>query len=145
VPNLTVITSGAIPYNPWEMFRSQRVSEVSNYLLKHYDYVLYDTPSALIFTDALNLAPVVDAAFLCVRAQEPLTGAEGRLIELLNQANVSVLGSVLNNVPLSVLEGYSNYQRYYGPTPGEAPALLSTSAEVAPSAPRSVSRPTQPA
>jgi capsular exopolysaccharide synthesis family protein len=113
VPNLSVITSGSMPYNPWELFRSPSVLEVSRRLHERADYVLYDTPSALIFTDALNLAPVVDAAFLCVRAQEPLTGAEQRLIELLEQANVPVLGSVLNDVPVSILEGYRNYRHYY--------------------------------
>jgi hypothetical protein len=79
------------------------------------DFVIYDTPSALIFTDALNLAPVVDAAFMCVRAYEPLTGAEQRLIDLLQEAGVPVLGSVLSDVPASVVEGYHSYEHYYGP------------------------------
>jgi capsular exopolysaccharide synthesis family protein len=121
VPNLSVITSGSVPHNPWELFRSPTVLEVSQRLQERADYVLYDTPSALIFTDALNLAPVVDAAFLCVRAQEPLTGAEQRLTELLEQANVPVLGSVLNDVSVSLLEGYHNYQHYYAPTVPPSP------------------------
>ncbi len=114
-PNLSVITSGNRPDNPWEMFRSPHLRELSNKLREMADYVLYDTPSALIFTDALNLAPVVDAAFMCVRAYEPLTGAEQRLIDLLKEAGVPVLGSVLNDVPASVVEGYHNYQHYYAP------------------------------
>jgi hypothetical protein len=55
----------------------------------------------------------VDGALLCVRALEPPSGAEQRLVELLEQANVTVLGSVLSDVPASVLESYQNYQRYY--------------------------------
>ena len=115
VQNLEVITSGPAPNNPWELFRSPNLSHVSQKLHERADYVLYDTPSALLFTDALNLAPVVDAAFLCVRALEPLTGAEQRLTDLLQQADVNVLGSVLNHVPATVVEGYHNYQHYYGP------------------------------
>jgi Mrp family chromosome partitioning ATPase len=83
--------------------------------------VLYDTPSALAFTDALNLARAVDAAFLCVRALEQTSGAERRLVELLEQANVAVLGSVLSDVPASVLDSYENYLTYYPTDSSSAP------------------------
>lgn len=131
VPNLRVITSGPDNGNPWELFRSENLREVARRLEDLADYVLYDTPSALAFTDALNLAPAVDAALLCVRALEPTSGAEQRLVEMLEQANVTVLGSVLSDVPASVLDSYVNYQRYYpsqqSGTEG-APALPATSA-----------------
>ncbi|HLV79475.1 MAG TPA: polysaccharide biosynthesis tyrosine autokinase [Chthonomonadaceae bacterium] len=123
VPNLQVITSGTAPENPWQSFRSQNLMDVAHRLRDMADYVLYDTPSALLFTDAMNLAPVVDAAFLCVRALEPPTGAERRLVELLEQANVPVLGSVLTDVPASVLEGYNNYQHYYAPAVQSVPLV----------------------
>lgn len=115
VQNLSVIASGPTPRNPWELFHDSHLSALSTSLHARADYVLYDTPSAAIFTDALNLAPIVDAAFLCVRALEPLTGAEQRMVEQLQQANVSILGSVLTDVPPSVVEGYRNYQHYYQP------------------------------
>lgn len=117
--NLHFITSGSVPKNAWQLFRSQNLLELSCRLHDIADYVLYDTPSSLMFTDALNLAPVVDAAILCVRALEPLTGTEERLIELLERANVTVLGSVLSDVPTEVLEGFENYEHYYKPL--EAP------------------------
>lgn len=116
IPNLYLITSGSLPENPWELFRSPNLVALSKHLLEFADYVLYDTPSSLIFTDALNLTPVVDAAFLCVRALEPLTGAEERVIEQFESAGVQVLGTVLNDVPASVVEGFRNYQHYYQPT-----------------------------
>src|SRR6185437_16230124 len=98
--------SGMKPENPWEVFRSDSIRSVSDYLHELADFVLYDTPSTLVFTDALNLAPVVDAAFLCVRAQEPLTGTEEGLVKLLEQSNVKVLGCVINDVPASIDTGY---------------------------------------
>jgi|GEM_PF-1850445 len=116
VPGLWIMTSGVSPHNPWELFRSPNLLAISDMLHQRADFILYDTPSALIFTDALNLAPVVDAAFLCVRALEPLTGGEQRLIQLLQDSNVKVLGSVISHVPTSVVEGYHNYQHYYGPS-----------------------------
>jgi succinoglycan biosynthesis transport protein ExoP len=115
VKNLEVVTSGTTPTNPWELFHDSHIHDLSHALLERADYVLYDTPSAAIFTDAFNLAPIIDAAFLCVRALEQLTGAEQRMIEQIEQANVQVLGSVLTDVPAAVVEGYRNYQHYYRP------------------------------
>jgi polysaccharide biosynthesis transport protein len=128
VPGLRVVTSGTTPDNRWELFRSENLLAVSRRLREIADYVLYDTPSGVVFTDALNLAPVVDGAFLCVRALETPTGAEQRLIELVDQANVKVLGAVLSHVPTSMVAGYENYQHYYAPamralSPGSTTAL----------------------
>jgi capsular exopolysaccharide synthesis family protein len=117
-PGLMVITCGIVPDNPWQLFRSENIRHASALMHRHADFVLYDTPSSLIFTDALNLAPVVDSAILCVRAQEALTGTEERLIQLLEEANVRVIGSVLHDVPVNQMEGYQNYQLYYRPIEG---------------------------
>jgi capsular exopolysaccharide synthesis family protein len=136
VPNLSVITSGRQPVNPWEVFRSENVREISRKLRDRADYVLYDTPSSVVFTDALNLAPVVDASFLCVRALEPITGAEHRLTRLLEEAHVPVLGCVLNDVPASVVEGYHNYQHYYQPSANMEVVAESGTTATATSSPR---------
>jgi len=118
ISSLRVISSGPGSENPWELLRSENLIHVAHRLRDLADYVIYDTPSALAFTDALNLAPAVDAALLCVRALEQPSGAEQKLVELLEQSDVTVLGSVLNDVPASVLESYQNYQRYYPPAGG---------------------------
>ncbi len=137
VPNLRVIPSGPGTDNPWELFRSENLVQVAGRLRDLADYVIYDTPSALAFTDALNLTPAVDGALLCVRALEPPSGAEQRLVELLEAADVTVLGSVLNDVPASVLESYQNYQRYYPPAPNGHNAVVAVADEDRPAGPRS--------
>ena len=106
VPNLWVLPSGPASGNPWELFSSQRLAEVAKFLLERADFVLYDAPPATTFTDTLNLATVADAALLSVRALEPLTGEEARLVERFEQAGTPVMGSVLSHVPLSLLESY---------------------------------------
>lgn len=115
VENLRIITSGSAPENPWELFRSSNLKSVSRRLRDIADYVLYDTPSGVMFTDALNLAPIVDGAILCVRALEATTGLEARLVDLISQNNVTVLGAVLNDVPVTMFAGYDNYRHYYAP------------------------------
>ena len=111
VPNLQVLPSGHAPENPWGLFSSQRLNNVTKFLLERADYVLFDTPSATAFADTMNLASVADAAVLCVRALEALTGEEARLVEKFEQAGVMVLGSVLSHVPMTALESYRNAQR----------------------------------
>lgn len=113
VPNLRIITSGPTPDNPWELFRSQNLREVAGRLKDLADFIIYDTPSALAFTDVMNLTSVVDGAFLCVRALEAPSGGEQRIVEMLEKANVKILGSVLNDVPATVLSSYESYQHYY--------------------------------
>lgn len=110
IDGLMFIPSGPTPENPWQLFRSDALEEISRLLRDAADYVLYDTPSSLLYTDALNLAPIMDAAILCVRAFEPLTGAEQRLVNLLESQGVPVLGCVLSDIPAKVLESYSNYE-----------------------------------
>ena len=110
VPNLWVLPSGPASGNPWELFSSQRLAEVGKFLLERADFVLYDAPPATTFTDTLNLATVADAALLSVRALEPLTGEEARLVERFEQAGTHVMGSVLSHVPLSLLESYRTVQ-----------------------------------
>jgi capsular exopolysaccharide synthesis family protein len=123
-PNLFIITSGPPPSNPWKMFRSQRLLDFSSQLQNVADYVLYDTPSAVAFADALNLTPIVDAALLCVRALEPLSGTEGQLVDTLKEAHITVIGSVLTDVPAPLLEGYNNYQQYRSKNARSLPAAL---------------------
>lgn len=129
VENLHVITSGKPPTNPWELFRSRNLKTISTRLEEFADYVLFDTPSALAFTDALNLTPVADGAFLCVRALETPSGAEERLIEALNEANVVNLGVVLTDVPEEMLDSTPNYQHYY-PTPAPTPSASLPSVQI---------------
>ena len=115
VENLRIVTSGSVASNPWELFRSSNLMPVSRRFREIADYVLYDTPSGVMFTDALNLAPIVDGAILCVRALETPTGVEKRLVDLIHESNVDVLGAVLSDVPVSMVAGYENYRHYYAP------------------------------
>ncbi len=106
VENLRVITSGAASSNPWELFSSHRLEEFSAALRDHADYILFDTPSALAYTDTLSLSTIANAALLCVRAVDPLTGAENRLGEMFALSDVHLLGSVLMDAPPDLIGSY---------------------------------------
>jgi Mrp family chromosome partitioning ATPase len=131
VPNLSILSSGPAVENPWALFRSNHLADLSQMLRQSADYVLYDTPSTLVFTDAINLCPVVDAAFLCVRAMEPASGSEQRVIDILNREQVAVLGNVISDIPAPVLDSYNSYLRYY-------PGATSQSMEIEAASPRAI-------
>lgn len=124
VRNLRVLTSGCPVTNPWELFSSHRLEEFSGALKSMADYVLFDTPSALAYTDTLSLASIVDAALLCVRAVEPLTGAEHRLGEMFVLSDVQIMGSVLMDAPPGLIGSCERELRDMPPPPAAMmPAL----------------------
>jgi len=73
-----VVAAGQPYDNLWELFCSPALGEVTRRLRDRADFVLFDSPSALAFTDAMSLSRVMEGAYLCVRAQEQLSGAEQR-------------------------------------------------------------------
>ena len=109
VANLRLITSGPEYGNPWELFGSSRLHKMAEILQAEADYLLYDTSNASLYSDTLSLATIVDGALLCVRAVEPLTGAEQRLKDVLEQSEIPILGTILVDAPPSLLGSYQSY------------------------------------
>lgn len=111
VTSLSVLTSGPLPHNPAELLNSAAVDDV--FAAIDADVVLIDAPPILPITDALVLAPRVDATLLvCLVRSTPRKQAV-RAVEMLQQVNAPVLGAVLNGVRTDDdAYGYS-YSRYY--------------------------------
>ena len=113
VDNLLVIPSGSSPSNPSELLGSGRMRMLVQKLTEHADYVLFDTPSAIAFTDAVVLSQVVDGVMLVVRAQQVPRGAELQVRNLLNKADATILGVVLNDVQPEAVDSCHFYSHYY--------------------------------
>lgn len=93
---LTVLTSGSTPPNPSELLGSQQMRELLAELRQSYDVIIVDGPPLLPVADAVATASLCDGALMVVRRastrQEQLRDA----LELLRNAEVLVLGTVLN-------------------------------------------------
>lgn len=113
VDNLLLIPAGPMPSNPSELLGSGRMRMLVQKLTEHADFVLFDTPSAVAFTDAVVLSQVVDGVILVVRAQQVPRGAELQVRNLLNKANATILGVVLNDVDPEHVDSYYFYSHYY--------------------------------
>lgn len=113
VENLLLIPAGPEPSNPSELLGSQRMKSLVAKLAGHADYVLFDTPSAIAFTDAVVLSRVLDGVILVVRAQTVPRGAELQVRNLLNKAKANILGVVLNDVQPEMVDSYYYHSHYY--------------------------------
>jgi Mrp family chromosome partitioning ATPase len=122
VENLRLLPAGPCPENPWQLLKSQKMADVIAVLRGAADFVFIDTPSALVFADALALTSYVDGVVLVIRAREAATGRELQIKHLLNRANAPILGVVLNDVAGDEVDAYRYHHHYYArrelPRPG---------------------------
>jgi len=102
IDGLSVLTSGPIPHNPSELLHSAAFGRVKEDLLKHFDYVLFDSPPMGAVTDAAILAPQVDGVLLVVRAGTSTLHAVSGARKQLNSVSARLLGAVLNDADLKI-------------------------------------------
>ncbi|CAM4355202.1 CpsD/CapB family tyrosine-protein kinase [Paenibacillus alkaliterrae] len=112
IPNLDVITSGAIPPNPAEMMASKRMTAVIDQLRQMYDIILIDTPPLLAVTDAQIIATKSDGVILVVDQGKVKRDIAAKAVKNLENVNARILGVVLNNVKRKTNE--EAYYYYYG-------------------------------
>jgi capsular exopolysaccharide synthesis family protein len=113
VEGLVLLPAGASPENPWQLLRSPKMFRVIEAVRDSVDFVLIDTPSALVFADALTLTRYVDGVFVVIRARAA-AGRELQVKTLLNRANAPILGVVLNDVDGAEVDAYRYHHHYYG-------------------------------
>ncbi|MFV9504983.1 MAG: Wzz/FepE/Etk N-terminal domain-containing protein [Oscillochloridaceae bacterium umkhey_bin13] len=113
IPNLFVLPCGTLPPQPSELLGSPRAVQVMERLNSYADLVIYDTPPSGIVTDAVVLAPRMDAVLQVVRAGATRIDMIRRSKATLQQTGAHMLGPVLNQVKLADMGSYSYYY-YYG-------------------------------
>ena len=83
--SLRIVTSGPVPPNPAELLSSDEMELVLRHLRSNADYVVIDTPPALVVSDAMIVAPRVDGVVVVVDADETTGGAASHAIDQLEQ------------------------------------------------------------
>lgn len=110
IENLYVLTSGPIPPNPSELLGSKVMEELILEMTGSFDMVLFDAPPVGAVTDAQVLGRLCEGALLVVRSNQTAKDALVRAKELLDQVNINIIGTVLNDKP----EKEITYHYYYG-------------------------------
>ena len=119
VPGLSVLTSGPTPPNPPELLNSRSSRESLKKLAEIADFVVIDTPPALVMADAQIAASCADASLLVVSMQDAGRRELARTSQLLKQTGTQVLGTVLNKLTgesggYYSYYGHNGYNKYYG-------------------------------
>lgn len=116
-PNLQILGAGRIPPNPSELLGSRAMHALLERLAQDA-FVLVDAPPLLPVTDAAVLSRAVHGTLVVTRAGQTTTDSLGRALGNLEKVRGTVLGVVLNCVPVKGPESYT--YGYYG-TYGNGP------------------------
>ena len=110
ISNLHILPSGPIPPNPSELLGTKRMEQLISELSLQYDLILFDTPPVLIVTDAQVLGSNCDGVILVVKSHQTEKTALLKAKELLDKANINLIGTVINGVKPKEVD----YNYYYG-------------------------------
>jgi capsular exopolysaccharide synthesis family protein len=96
--NLTVITTGLIPFNPAELLGSRRFAKFLSQARGEFDYVLMDASPLQLVSDPIILGSQADGVLLVFDARNTRKRAVMQSIRSLEAVGVNVLGTVMNGV-----------------------------------------------
>ncbi len=113
IDNLLLLPSGPLPLNPSELLASPRMRALHEQLKPHTDYILFDTPSAIAFSDCTVLSSFVDAALMVIRASNVPRGSELQVKSMLTKARANILGVVLNGMNPDRVDSVHYHYHYY--------------------------------
>jgi succinoglycan biosynthesis transport protein ExoP len=124
---LAVLTSGLLPPNPSELLGSRQMAAMLDDLRNRFDAVVIDAPPLLPVTDGAVIAHAADGAVMVVRHGSTTREQLERATEVLDQAGSTLLGAIVNFVPVSRKpakgDAYGYYSTYgYAPSEGRRSA-----------------------
>lgn len=99
VEGLQLLASGPLPPNPADLLGSMKIDSLLELLTSKADIVLLDAPPVIAVTDATVLGAKVDGVLLVIRAGKTKREHAERAKELLEKANVRIVGAALTNAP----------------------------------------------
>ncbi|MGB0063705.1 MAG: CpsD/CapB family tyrosine-protein kinase [Terracidiphilus sp.] len=118
---ITFVPTGTGHDNQSELITNQRIKDLIAGVSDAFDWILIDSPPALVFADAVDLARAADAVLLVVRGAQTTLDVAQRAKASFSSSRI--LGVVLNDIknPPRRESYYDSY--YYGKKdPEEAPA-----------------------
>lgn len=96
VPELSVLTAGAVPPNPLELVSNRRFERLIADWRRTYDFVLIDTPPVSPSADALAIATAARRVLVVGRTESTSFGGMKDLLRRLAPTQARILGAVIN-------------------------------------------------
>jgi capsular exopolysaccharide synthesis family protein len=108
IPTLKVLSTGPLMGEPLQVLNSPGARALFDQVEKEFDFIVVDTPPALVFAEAQIIAAMTDAMLLVISSQDAKKREVARTRDLFDQSGLMPLGAILNKLPPGS-EGY-----YYG-------------------------------
>jgi succinoglycan biosynthesis transport protein ExoP len=112
VPNVSVVTSGAVPPQPAELLQSPRLAAAIADARRSFEMVLIDCPPVVGLSDCLSILPLTDAVVMVVRADESRGPAVADAVDIVHRTGASISGVILNDLRVSRTRRSSLYGYY---------------------------------
>ncbi len=112
IPNLSVITAGALPPSPVDLLASPHGQEVIDRLNGMADYVIWDTPPAGFLADATVVGHKTDRTLFVV-GKQARRGAVRQTVSNLRDIGINLMGVCANQVRPHGGSYYYYYYYYY--------------------------------
>jgi capsular exopolysaccharide synthesis family protein len=110
IPNLSLLPSGPLPPFPADLIASEQMRSLMSLLREQFDYVVIDSPAAILFSDARVLSTLADVVVLVSRYGSTTKRAFTRCVQLLDEVRAPVIGVVVNGIDLASPDyQYYNY------------------------------------
>jgi capsular exopolysaccharide synthesis family protein len=124
IENLFLLPCGVIPSNPVEVLDSARFGELVAEIRSKFDVAIFDSPPGFALVDPIVIGKRVDGLLMVIRSFVTPKAPTQQFAARLQEANVRLLGVVLNNADVprrsyyyyygsSYYSGYRYYAKYY--------------------------------
>jgi capsular exopolysaccharide synthesis family protein len=104
--HLDLLPAGRSSERPTELLDRLSQRDTLAPLLQHYDLIIFDTPPAAIFPDALMLARCCHEMIYVCRYRTVRPAVIRKVLDRFHGAGISFLGIVLNQLPESKARNY---------------------------------------
>lgn len=122
VEGLKLLATGPLPPNPAEMLDSEAFRRLLDDILNHCDIAIFDSPPAIVLTDAVVLSSKMERTIIVAEAGQVTREALNEAVRLIRNARGNILGIVLNKMRLSASDYY--YYYYYYDYSRETPRVI---------------------
>lgn len=107
VAGLRVLTAGTVQGNAADLLETQRLTDLTQQLTTLADVVIFDSPTATNFVDAVVIGRACDATLIIAGMGQTRTNELQRLILHFEGLGLRVIGLVLNRLSMRGLRGLS--------------------------------------
>jgi len=96
-PNLSILPSGPIPSNPFELLASPHMADLIDVLKSQTDIIIVVASPMLLFADSLILASRVDGVVLVAQSGKTRRTMVNEIVESLHSLDTKLVGTILNH------------------------------------------------